>query len=136
MFFSSVLRTAPVPLATWLHCLGAYRGSAEYRRDLLAYSFNDFGNLPECLHAAYPEVEFPMLCRGRYENAPCRSQARAGLWQVLSPQSGERRCCRALVCVAVGFWKSLAWLDKKLLEDDILDIDLAVCGRHHACGLA
>lgn len=122
-----------------LHCLGAYRGFAEYCRDLLGfYSFDDFGNL---LRSAFisgvngPEVEFlhvGVAAQVRERSLAGHKRALA-LWQSAKLLNQVRGDVVELlfVCVAVGF-EVFGVVRDKVAEraDDILDVDLAVCGRH------
>ena len=122
-----------------LHCLGAYRGFAEYCGDLLGfYSFDDFGNL---LRSAFisgvngPEVE--LLHVG--VAAQVRERSLAGHKRALALWQGAKLLNQVrgdvvellFVCVAVGF-EVFGVVRDKVAEraDDILDIDLAVCRRH------
>lgn len=122
-----------------LHCLGAYRGFAEYCGDLLGfYSFDDFGNL---LRSAFisgvngPKVEFLHVGVA----AQVRERSLAGHKRALALRQGAKLLNQVrgdvvellFVCVAVGF-EVFGVVRDKVAEraDDILDIDLAVCGRH------
>ena len=122
-----------------LHCLGAYRGFAEYCGDLLGfYSFDDLGNL---LWSAFigrvngPEVE--LLHVG--VAAQVRERSLAGHKRALALRQGAELLNQVrgdvvellFVCVAVGF-EVFGVVRDKVAEcaDDILDIDLAVCRRH------
>lgn len=122
-----------------LHCLGAYRGFAEYCGDLLGfYSFDDFGNL---LRSAFisgvngPKVEFLHVGIA----AQVRERSLAGHKRALALRQGTKLLNQVrgdvveflFVCVAVGL-EVLGVVRDKVAEraDDILDIDLAVCGRH------
>ena len=122
-----------------LHCLGAYRGFAEYCGDLLGfYSFDDFGNL---LRSALisgvngPKVEFFHVGVA----AQVRERSLAGHKRALALRQGAKLLNQVrgdvvellFVCVAVGF-EVFGVVRDKVAEraDDILDVDLAVCGRH------
>ena len=122
-----------------LHCLGAYRGFAEYCGDLLGfYSFDDFGNL---LRSAFisgvngPEVEFLHVGVA----AQVRECSLASHKRALALRQGAELLNQVrgdvvellFVCVAVGF-EVFGVVRDKVAEraDDILDVDLAVCGRH------
>lgn len=122
-----------------LHCLGAYRGFAEYCGDLLGfYSFDNLGNL---LRSAFisgvngPEVE--LLHVG--VTAQVRERSLAGHKRALALRQGAKLFNQMggdvvellFVCLAVGF-EVFGVVRDKVAEraDDILDINLAVCGRH------
>lgn len=122
-----------------LHCLGAYRGFAEYCGDLLGfYSFDDFGNL---LRSAFisgvngPEVELLHIGVA----AQVRERSLAGHKRALALRQGAKLLNQVrgdvvellFVCVTVGF-EVFGVVRDKVAEraDDILDIDFAICGRH------
>ena len=122
-----------------LHCLGAYRGFAEYCGDLLGfYGFNNLGNL---LRSAFisgvngPKVELlhvGVAAQVRERSLAGHKRALA-LWQSAKLLNQVRGDVVELlfVCVAVGF-EVFGVVRDKVAEraDDILDIDLSVCGRH------
>lgn len=122
-----------------LHCLGAYRGFAEYCRDLLRlYGFDNLGDLLWSTFVSSvdgPEVE--LLHVG--VAAQVRERSLAGHKRALALRQGAKLLNQVrgdvvellFVCVAVGF-EVFGVVRDKVAEraDDILDIDLAVCGRH------
>lgn len=122
-----------------LHCLGAYRGFAEHRRNLLGfYSFDDFGNL---LRSAFisgvngPKVEFlhvGIATQVRERSLASHKRALA-LRQGAKLLNQVRGDVVELLFVGVAIdLEVLGVFRDKVAEraDDILDIDLAVCGRH------
>ena len=120
-----------------LHCLGAYRGFAEYCGDLLGfYGFDNLGNLLRSTFISGvngPEVE--LLHVGVAAQVRKRSlaghQRALALWQGAKLLNQVRGDVVELlfVCVAVGL-EVLGVVRDKVAEraDDILDINLAVCG--------
>ena len=122
-----------------LHCLGAYRGFAEHRRNLLGfYSFDNLGNL---LRSAFisgvngPKIEFLHVGVA----AQVRECSFAGYKCALALRQGAKLLNQVrgdvvellFVCVSVGL-KVFGVVRDKVAEraDNILDINLAVCGRH------
>lgn len=122
-----------------LHCLGAYRGFAEYCRNLLRlYGFDNLGDLLWSTFVSSvdgPEVEFLHVGVA----AQVRERSLAGHKRALALRQGAKLLNQVrgdvvellFVCVAVGF-EVLGVVRDKVAKraDDILDIDFAVCGRH------
>lgn len=122
-----------------LHCLRAYCGLTKHRRNLLGfYSFNNLSNL---LWSTFicgvdgPEIE--LLHVGVATQV--RKRSLAGYKRALILRQGAELLNQMrgdvvellFVCVSVGL-EVLSVIGDKFAEraDDILDVDLAVCGRH------
>ena len=122
-----------------LHCLRAYRGLAEHCRNLLG--FYGLDDLCDLLWSAFvgrvngPEVELLHIGVA----AQVRERSLAGHQRALALRQGAKLLNQVrgdvvellFVCVTVGFEVFGVVRDKVAQRaDDILDINLAVCGRH------